>query len=84
MITTIKVNTEVEIKGCLSCPFHYCCEVHDYGEITGEDVCYCGLIKDVEKNYICDLDYGQVLGDVDYHETKLKDCPIISITKEEA
>lgn len=82
-MVNIKLNLdELEIKGCLYCPFHYCYESLDYGEVTGQDTCYCGLIKEIKKSYICDRDYGQVLGDVDYYETKLKDCPIISIIKE--
>ena len=73
-MTTIKVNAKVEIKGCLSCPFHYS-RNFDFDET--HETHFCSLLGD--NNYICDTYCGLVLDDVNRHEVRLKNCPIISV-----
>ena len=84
-MTTIKLNTDLEVKGCLSCPFCTSWDELDYGEITGTVNYMCGLINDANDAYICEANYGcyDFTNSKDFDNERLDNCPIISIEKED-
>lgn len=78
-MTTIKINQDLEIKGCDSCPFAEALEETDCGEFTGVH-CYCGLLglgsnKDVQGDY-------DAIGYEYFREDKPDTCPIIETSIE--
>ena len=77
-MTTIKLNQDLEIKGCDSCPFAEADGEEDFGEWNGHFFCSCGLLGPDS--------YKEVQIIQDGYETHRSDkpdiCPIIESTVE--
>ena len=78
-MTTIKLNQDLEIKGCSTCPFAQSEEEQDYGEWNGHFTCYCGLLHFNAYKEIQIIDEN---GYESHRSDKPDICPIIEIKSE--